>query len=73
MPATIEELMILEKEKLAEYASEGWARRLALEKDRDELIKFLRWATGMPPEVWDSIPEPVRIRWQELLHKERPK
>jgi hypothetical protein len=27
---------------------------------------FLRWAMGMPPSVWDQIPQEVRDRWKEM-------
>jgi hypothetical protein len=37
----------------------------AIERETD-FKEFLRWAMGMPPKIWDTIPDEVRERWKEL-------
>ena len=56
----------------------GWAcahdaahSDLAIKADQvDALRDFLQWASGMPPRVWDQLPDEVRTRWQEILRGE---
>jgi hypothetical protein len=64
-------------EWFVDYANEAKGRALRTSLIEENLYKlvasetvkyrdFLQWASGLPPDIWDRIPENIRHRWIEL-------